>query len=404
MKRNIIHKNKVTLKARKYSLFLLFFSFSILNGLQAQVTIGSDLPPAEGVLLDLKENEANERGATSDKGILFPRVELTSLTSLELLTNSAGPMDKSTYRGTLVYNIAVSPEKNLREGLYYWNGDMWVSTQDDTDAWKKIGNAGTDSTKNFLGTSDNKSLALKANNQEGLRISPEGELYIANAEELPNSKVLVRNNQGKVGLLSATDIVPMLMFIQSGEEQLYGAGDMASFNQGGAANARVVTWKAADIITNNVVDYTLIQNKSIFEEFTILQNGVYELSGFILYQPNSILTINTVDYKKTIVDIKAAYAGVNVAIQLKKGDGMPWENISVARQIWTLAVSGATNTVIVPPITRHFNAGDKLRMIFYRPTANFGLPHGGGGNDGKFGIFPADGLDIEKGLKIELVN
>lgn len=60
------------------SIFLLLWGiFAITFSAQAQVTIGSDIPPDSNALLDLKENITG----TSSKGIILPRVALTSTTS-----------------------------------------------------------------------------------------------------------------------------------------------------------------------------------------------------------------------------------------------------------------------------------------------------------------------------------
>ncbi|MDR0431515.1 MAG: hypothetical protein LBH58_13735 [Tannerellaceae bacterium] len=402
MKRKIRHENRAKLKAGKYSLFLLFFSFSILNGLQAQVTIGSsNIPPAEGVLLDLKEHEADNDGATSNKGVLFPRVALTGLDSLDPLVKDAIPAEKIKHRGTVVYNMTVSPQNNLREGFYYWNGNKWVFAQDDTDAWNTTGNAGTNPATNYLGTSDNQPLVLKANKQEGLRISTNGELYIADAKEIADAKVLVRDNQGKVGLAGV--IPAKVMLIQSEDIQEYSVAQAPNFNQGGTENAIVVTWKAADLVMNNAVDDEIRSSVGTFEEFTVKEDGIYELSGFILYDPCCRLpSVNTTNLKTAVDSIKSARAAVNVAIQLKKTGETKWNNIAAARQIWAMrAVGYVISQVTIPPTAKPLEAGDKLRMVFYRPTAGWGLPHGGADS---FGISSAYGLDVKKGLKITIIN
>ena len=45
-------------------------------------------------------------------------------------------------------------------------------------SWNTIGNSGTNSNTNFIGTTDNQSLILKSNNKEGLRILPDGNVRI----------------------------------------------------------------------------------------------------------------------------------------------------------------------------------------------------------------------------------
>ncbi|MDR0429253.1 MAG: hypothetical protein LBH58_02100 [Tannerellaceae bacterium] len=399
MKRKIRHESKMTFKAGTYSLFLLLFSFFISNELQAQVTIGSDIPPAIGALLDLKQQTGEE---TSTKGIIFPRVKLVSQSSLEPLVKSATATEKTSHKGVVVYNITISPTEQLEEGLYYWNGNEWINAQNDTNAWKLTGNAGTDSDKNFLGTFDNHPLVLKTNNKERMRLSAEGDLYITNAKELANSQVLVRNDQGKVGLASV--IPAKIMLVQSELEQDYPAQSekAVEFNKGGLEHAFAVRWYGIDKETNNIVDDKVFSADNGTEEFTIEKEGNYELSGFILYKPSCRLKINTRELDEAIFDLIYSFAGVNVAIQLKKENWTEWLNIAASRQVWGIStVSNVANSVVVPPTARHLDMGDKIRMVFYRPDDGWGLPHG---ESGRFGICVANGINVRKGLKIVGIN
>ncbi|MBD8389369.1 hypothetical protein [Dysgonomonas sp. BGC7] len=92
------------------------FSFLLLGllsvHLQAQVTIGSNKPPHNDALLDLKENSGN----TSSKGLLLPRVSLSS-------TVSPSPLSAHT-AGMTVYNIATLAD--VSPGYYYNDGAKWV--------------------------------------------------------------------------------------------------------------------------------------------------------------------------------------------------------------------------------------------------------------------------------------
>jgi hypothetical protein len=49
-------------------------------------------------------------------------------------------------------------------------------------SWNLIGNAGTNSTTDFIGTTDNQPLVLKINNDEKLRLSPNGRLVFYNSD------------------------------------------------------------------------------------------------------------------------------------------------------------------------------------------------------------------------------
>ncbi len=83
----------------------------------AQVTIGSENEPREGVLLDLKEN--NQNGNNANGGLGLPRVALTSVTVLTVDDDA----NKDKYTGLTVYNVTNNTE--LREGWYIWDGTSW---------------------------------------------------------------------------------------------------------------------------------------------------------------------------------------------------------------------------------------------------------------------------------------
>jgi hypothetical protein len=57
-----------------------------------------------------------------------------------------------------------------------WNGSAWICAADETGAggsfWSLTGNAGTNPTTNFLGTSDNQALELRVNSLRALRLEP----------------------------------------------------------------------------------------------------------------------------------------------------------------------------------------------------------------------------------------
>ncbi|GAB6118996.1 hypothetical protein [Dysgonomonas termitidis] len=72
----------MTIKNFLHFIFVFtIFSISPVN-LQAQVTIGSGIPPSMGALLDLKEYDSANGESNSTKGLLLPRVNLTDWRSL----------------------------------------------------------------------------------------------------------------------------------------------------------------------------------------------------------------------------------------------------------------------------------------------------------------------------------
>lgn len=96
--------------------------------LNAQVTIGSDIEPNQGALLDLKEKKAANPSldnTTSTKGLGMPRVRLTSPTSIAADIAGVTDMqeDKDAHTGLMVYNVDKCSLHG--SGLYVWDGTQW---------------------------------------------------------------------------------------------------------------------------------------------------------------------------------------------------------------------------------------------------------------------------------------
>lgn len=111
-------------------LFIVIFFLSYIPLSHSQVTIGSDLEPREGLLLDLKEDKTTGREPNSTKGLGLPRVELSSLNILTIDDSSKN----DDYVGITVYNVVKDIEKtDIKEGIYSWDGTQWmqVVTVDD---------------------------------------------------------------------------------------------------------------------------------------------------------------------------------------------------------------------------------------------------------------------------------
>lgn len=122
------------MKQFKHKAALLLFSFMLAGAsyslMNAQTTIGSGVAPADGALLDLKENAADNGARTSTKGVIFPRVELSTKTTLDPLVSSSLPThdaQKPKYKGTFVYNVKVDATEGLVEGVYCWDGTTWIN-------------------------------------------------------------------------------------------------------------------------------------------------------------------------------------------------------------------------------------------------------------------------------------
>lgn len=141
---------------KKLAAVLIAFTL-FLPSLTAQVTIGADLEPNDGSLLQLKEKEEVTKDFNSSKGLNLPRVRLSVKTSLypmflEKPANSAsdpndpalGPNDKyrsdsltlkASHTGLMVYNLTTT--NNFNEGIYTWDGEKWVYS-DGIEPWYNV--------------------------------------------------------------------------------------------------------------------------------------------------------------------------------------------------------------------------------------------------------------------------
>ncbi|WP_308992007.1 tail fiber domain-containing protein [Mariniflexile litorale] len=123
----------------------LLFALLCTYGINAQVGIGTTTPKASSVL-DI---------TSTNKGVLVPRISLSSTSDN---TTIASPTTS-----LLIYNNATVLD--VTPGYYYWGGSKWLRLiTESKDAWNILGNSGTNSAVNFIGTTDNQDLVFKRNN------------------------------------------------------------------------------------------------------------------------------------------------------------------------------------------------------------------------------------------------
>lgn len=124
---------------KKIKLILPLILLAGLSPVYAQVTIGSELPPAKGALLEIKSEETanpssvtDSKNVTSTKGGLgLPRVQLSNLVTLEPFIATTDPEwasgsraeTKAKHAGLMVYNIETSSP--FSKGIYVWDGNEW---------------------------------------------------------------------------------------------------------------------------------------------------------------------------------------------------------------------------------------------------------------------------------------
>jgi len=143
MKRVIFLKKRS--KPTSFNVFLMLLAvFGLSLSMQAQVTIGTIEKSVEGSLLQLKEkDQVTDDSYNAYKGLALPRVELSKKNQLfpMFLTDPDNPnsganadyaankpnIDKS-HTGLIVYNLTKNEEEDLNHGLYRWNGEEWISS------------------------------------------------------------------------------------------------------------------------------------------------------------------------------------------------------------------------------------------------------------------------------------
>jgi hypothetical protein len=144
--------------------FLLFTLFSQM-GISQNIAINTDgSSPDVSAMLDI---------VSSNKGLLMPRVSLSSTTDVATIATPA--------TGLLVYNsnAGITGTGAAGVGFYYNAGTTtvaaWTKLATSTStSWNTAGNAATDSASNFIGTTDAKSLMIKTNNTRRMNISSVG--------------------------------------------------------------------------------------------------------------------------------------------------------------------------------------------------------------------------------------
>lgn len=127
--------------------------------MNAQVGVGTTTP-----------NGALDVNSTT-QGIIPPRVALTALNVAAPVVNPAGG---ALVAGTLIWNTATAGTipNNVVPGMYYWDGTRWISLAGSPGGldWSLSGNTGTNPATNYVGTTDNVPLILRANSIERIRM------------------------------------------------------------------------------------------------------------------------------------------------------------------------------------------------------------------------------------------
>lgn len=134
---------------RNFISFLLLFVLATSRFVAQNVGINTTAPDGSAALEISSDNA----------GVLIPR--LTEL-QRDAIPNPA--------TGLLIFQTDVAP------GFYYYTGVIWTGFGG--QGWNISGQAGTDSSLNFIGTTDNQGFSIGTNNAEIIRATPAGNVGI----------------------------------------------------------------------------------------------------------------------------------------------------------------------------------------------------------------------------------
>lgn len=186
-----------------YLASLIFLASQYLRAQGVGINTDGSSPDASAIL-DVK---------SSDRGLLVPRMSLTSVTSASPVTSPA--------TGLLVYNTNASVTGGSGTGFYYWDGSQWRRLDPSNSGdWRLTGNAGTSPATNFLGTTDAQDLVFRTNNTERLRIlsggnvgintsTPANLLHVAGAANSTLARFSVPSGWGQIIVTNGTTTVDM---------------------------------------------------------------------------------------------------------------------------------------------------------------------------------------------------
>ncbi len=209
----------------------------------------------------------------TNKGVLIPRVALTSVSDAATIVTPVTSL--------LVYCTGTG---GLSPAGYYYNSGTsavpnWVRMATGTsldDAWKLLGNAGTNSATNFLGTTDAQDLVLKTNNAERVRIQSDGDVGIGTATPLERLHVM------DIGTLTTQLITADALGSEEDAELVLGEDNDATFGMkftyDGGMNQLYLRGFSSGYTINNDPHISVNRDNGYVGINTITQGGLFEVN------------------------------------------------------------------------------------------------------------------------------
>jgi hypothetical protein len=288
---------------KQLALHLILIVLSITSHAQSVAINNTGAVAANSALLDISSNT---------KGILVPRMNKAQKNAIT-----------SPATGLLIYQDA--PDST---GFYYYSGTawLWLAIANNTNDWRTIGNIGTDTSVNFIGTTDNMPIRFKQNNN-----------WIGQFNS-NNSNFFIGTNSGKITTASTNTAFGA----NSLASNITGVGNLAM----GAAAMSLSTSGSRNTAIGDSAMYTNSFNNGGVAY--AMDNTALGSKALFFNQP----TTNSNGYKNTAIGSEALYLNTTGFENTAVGTGALHDNISgnqntaVGRSANRLAKSGINNTYI----------------------------------------------------------
>ena len=243
------------------TLFISIFGFS-------QVGVGTTTPAST---LDVVATNPTG-GATNVDGIIIPRVSRQ-----RALAMTSIPTSTMIYVNDIVSGTATGIASNITiVGFYIFDGTNWVRLGNGSnDNWKTTGNSGTNSTTNYVGTTDATNLKIKTNNADRILIDgTNGNVALGPSTISTTSKLEVSSGTTLDGIYGHTDNVGGVLgrgttiTFGTPAQSLNGSGVYASNPSAGYTSMFSQSTGSATVAANInfsdvwIASYNLVQNAS----------------------------------------------------------------------------------------------------------------------------------------------
>ncbi|PZU82439.1 MAG: hypothetical protein DI529_14520 [Chryseobacterium sp.] len=166
--------------------------------------------------------------------------------------------------------------------------------------------------------------------------------------------------------------------------------DKTSFNNG---NNIVVNFdsSASGAMTVDVGNRVSLSNNN----FKILSTGIYEITGYVGYNPWVQTTCTTYSTEATCV------ASLDFIVQRSTNNGATWTQIAKSSTIWGVGTGDRNRSVIVAPFVITLNENDLVRAVVAKgSTSN----HGTNPSTSTLNIEAGTGLAYSRLLRFQKLN